>query len=783
MININQELHQNFLDFSYEANSQRAFADARDGLKPGQRACLWEMYDKKYANNKPHVKSAKISGGVIANWWPHGDTAIYETFARMSQPWINNIPEVDWHGANGSIQISGEPAASRYTEARLAKSTEDGLLFNINKHSVPMKLNFSEDAEWPEVFPAIYPRLMVNGCQGIGSTIANTWLPHNLGELVELIKEYIETGKLNYEKLAPDFPTGGIIINKNDLKPIYETGKGRVILRAKTEVQGNTILVTEVPYQTYIEPLIEQIKKLVIDNTIPDINNIVNKSDRKKLLIEIECDKDPYKVLDLLFRNSDLQKNFSANQFALIGKTPELLTLKKYLNVFIEHNILCIENEYKYDLDKAKDRLEIVQGLLKALEDIDNVIALIKASDSATDATRKLMTKYNLSERQGKAIVDMKLGRLAKLEKIELEQEASELESKINNCMSIINNTDKRRNIFLERLLSFNKKYSTPRKTELAQIEIVKASKEEKEVALIPPEKCVVVMTESGMLKRIASSSFRAQKKGGKGIKTQDDITSAVIRTNTVDSLMLFTNKGKMYRLLVNNIPEGTNTSKGTPARALVEMEANENVQTIYSIYRDTDAKFVLFITKKGLVKKTALTEYVGTKKTKGIGAITLKEGDSLASVTLINDEQLLIFSKNGYCIKFNTSEITPTGRLTAGVKGINLAIDDEVITALPIRHQEDDIAVFSSEGYGKRVALKDVSLQKRGGKGMLIYKPSDTSGYATCAQLVNDEDMVLLIGNKNSICISAQEIPVMSKVAIGNLMIKNGKILNVSKV
>ena len=301
MININQELHQNFLDFSYEANSQRAFADARDGLKPGQRACLWEMYDKKYTSNKPHVKSAKISGGVIANWWPHGDVAIYDTFARMSQSWINNIPEVDWHGANGSIQISGEPAASRYTEARLSKSAEDGLLLNINKHSVPMKMNFSEDAEWPEVFPAIYPRLMVNGCQGIGSTIANVWLPHNLGELISMIDNYITSGQLDYSNLAPDFPTGGIIINKNELKPIYETGKGKVVLRAKTEIKGNTIYITEIPYQVYVEPLIDQIKKLVIDDTITDINNIVNKSGKNKLLIEIECENNPDYVLKQLY--------------------------------------------------------------------------------------------------------------------------------------------------------------------------------------------------------------------------------------------------------------------------------------------------------------------------------------------------------------------------------------------------------------------------------------------------------------------------------------------------
>ena len=782
MIDINQELHQNFLDFSYEANSQRAFADARDGLKPGQRACLWEMYSKKYSSNKPHVKSAKISGGVVANWWPHGTTAIYETFARMSQNWINNIPEVDWHGGNGSIQISGEAAADRYTEARLSKSTEDGLLFNINKHTVPMKPNFSEDDEWPVVFPAIYPRLMVNGCQGIGSTVANVWLPHNLNELTAILENYLATGKLDFSTLAPDFPTGGILINKNDVSKMYETGKGKAIVRAKTEIKGNTIYITEIPYQVYVEPLIESIKKLMIDNTITDILNIDNKSGKNKLLIEIECEKNPAAVLMQLFKETDLQKSYSANQFALVGKTPKLLTLKQYFDIFIKHNIECIDNEYKYDLEKAKDRLEIVEGLLKALEDIDNIITLIKQSDSAAHAVTRLIEKYQMTERQAKAIVDMKLGRLAKLEKIELEQEKSELQNKIENCLSIINDADKKKNIFLERIKGFTKKYGYARRTQLIHIDEPK-NKEDKEVALIPPEKCVVVMTESGNLKRIPSTSFRAQRKGGKGVKTQDDITAAVIRTNTVDSLMIFSNKGKMYRLVVNNIPEGTNTSRGTPVRTLVEMDNEEEVSTIYSIYRDTDAKYVLFVTKKGLVKKTALSEYIGTKKSKGIGAINIKEGDALSIVSLVKDEQLVLITRLGYIIKFNMDEISATGRLSAGVKGINLSDNDEVIAALPLRHNEDKIAIFSTKGYGKKMNQNDIPLQKRAGKGVIAYKPNIVSGYASACQLVSDEDTILLIGDKTSICISASEIPETGRTAMGNIMLKGNEILSVSKV
>ena len=782
MIDINQELHQNFLDFSYEANSQRAFADARDGLKPGQRACLWEMYSKKYSSNKPHVKSAKISGGVVANWWPHGTTAIYDTFARMSQNWINNIPEVDWHGANGSIQISGEAAADRYTEARLSKSTEDGLLFNINKHTVPMKLNFSEDDEWPVVFPAIYPRLMVNGCQGIGSTVANVWLPHNLNELTEILEKYITTGELDFSNLAPDFPTGGIIINSKDVHNIYETGKGKVVLRAKADIKGNTILITEVPYQVYVEPLIDSIKKLMVDNTITDIINIDNKSGKNKLLIEIECEKNPQSVLFQLYKETDLQKSFSANQFALVGKTPKLLNLKQYFDIFIKHNIECINNEYKYELEKAKDRLEIVEGLLKALEDIDNIITLIKQSDSATHAVTRLIEKYKMSERQAKAIVDMKLGRLAKLEKIELEQESSELKDKINNCEIIINDEEKKKNIFLERIKNFTKKYGFKRRTELTHIEEPK-TREEKEIALIPPEKCVVVMTDGGSLKRIPATSFKAQRRGGKGVKTQDDITSVVIRTNTVDSLMIFTNKGKMYRLTVNNIPEGTNTSRGTPVRSLIEMEKDEDVQTIYSIYRDTDAKYVLFVTKKGMVKKTSLEEFIGTKKSKGIGAINIKEGDALSVATLIKDEQLLLFSKKGYVIRFDSSEISPSGRAAMGVKGINLSEDDELIAALPIRHNTDNIAIFTNQGYGKRVSLNEIPIQKRAGKGVIIYKPNDIGGQASAAQLVAEDDIVLIVGNKKSICLSANEISLTGRTAIGVIVLKGNEIQSVSKV
>ena len=781
MININQELSQNFLDFSYEANSQRAFADARDGLKPGQRACLWEMYSKGYSSNKPHVKSAKISGGVISSWWPHGNVAIYDTFARMSQSWINNIPEVDWHGANGSIQISGEAAADRYTEARLSKSTEDGLFVGIKKNNVPMKLNFSEDEEWPEVLPALYPRLMVNGCQGIGSTIANVWLPHSLDELAEVINEYLKTDIINYSKLAPSFPTGGIIVNKDELEPIYKTGKGKVILRAKTEIVGNNILITEIPYQIYVEPFIESVRQLILKDELTNIVNITNKSNKKQLLIEIECDANPSLVLTKLFQKTDLQKTFNANQYALIGKTPKLLNFKDYIDTFLNHNYQCIEKEYTYDLEKSKKRLEIVEGLIKALEDIDNIIALIKSSNSSKDAIINLINKYQFTENQAQAIVNMKLGRLAHLEVIELNQEKIDLTSTITNCEDVIAHLDKKKQIFIERFNAFVKKYPNPRRTQLTQLNY--NPKVEKEIVNVEPEKCVVVMTEGGTIKRIPITSFRIQKRNGKGVKSQEDITHCVIRTNTIDNLMLFTNKGIMYKLLVNDIPVGTNASAGTPISALVKMSADEQVITIYSIYRDTDAKYVLFATKQGLIKKVPLEEYTGVRKKTGVSATTLHDGDNLANVSLIKDEQLIVLTKNGYAIKINSNELGTSSRIAMGVKAINLTEGDEVACVLPIRDATDYFGIFARNGFSKKINLSELPLQKRAGRGIVVYKPTVETGKIIDASLINDTDNLFICGDKKNICISAKDIVCSGRTAIGTSVIRNEKIKKVTKI
>ena len=770
-IELTKELSQNFLDFSHEVNYQRAFADARDGLKPGQRACLWEMYKRGYKSSKPHVKSAKISGGVIANWWPHGDTAIYETFARMSQKWINNIPEIDWHGANGSVQISGEPAASRYTEARLTKLVEEGMLSNINKNNVPMKPNFSDDDEWPVVFPSIFPRLMVNGCQGIGSTIANVWLPHSFVEVANIINNYISTGNIDYDNIAPSFPSGGVIINKKELPIIYKTGKGKVVLRGKAEIKDNYIIITEIPYQVYVEPLIEEIKKYAIEEENSGIEDVVNKSS-KNIHIEIECSSNPANVLKKLYSKTNLQKSFNANQYALTDKgVPALLTLKDYLNIYVNHNIKCIINEVKFDLDKAIDRLEIVNGLLRALEDIDNIIALIKGSENATAAKENLIKKYQFTENQAKAILAMRLSSLAKLEKVELEQEAKELENKIKDLKDILANKNRQKDILKSRLADLVKKYGDARRTELTHIEV---KPEDKIIEEVTPEDCVVILSQTGDIKRVPKNSFKVQRKNGKGVKTKNDVIMSTISTNTIDNLLLFTKKGKMFKIIVDEVPVGTNASKGVHVGTLINMDQDDEVIAITSLARSNTAKYVVFFTKQGLMKKTLLDEYTKVKRSTGIAAIKINDGDSIANVEFINEEDILVITKDGMSIHFESKNVNPIGRVAAGVKTIKLDENDEVVVGLPIHSDNDTVAIFSTKGYGKKTSIKEFTVQGRGGKGLVIYKPSAVYGQIAGATIISDNDTILLTGQPNSICIAATDLPLLTRTSFGNIMVKS---------
>ena len=769
------ELGLNFIEYAVAVNSDRAIPDAKSGLKPVAKRILYGAYDCGFSSSKPHVKCANIVGNVMAEWHPHGDSSIYGALVRLSQPWVMRYPLIDFHGSNGNIDGDG-PAAYRYTEARLSKFTEEGLLAGIKKKNVDFIPNYSETKDEPVTLPAIFPNLLCNPNAGIGVAMACSWACHNLNEVADAIYAYMDGEEPMLP--GPDFPTGGLIINKNDIPNIMRTGHGSVKIRGKYNIEGNNIVFYEIPYGVGTEALMNQIGEAADSEKIKGIVDIRNESNKKGYRLVIECDKkaSALTIVNKLFAETNLQTSFSYNQVALIDKTPTELNLKDCIKIYIEHNLECIKKEAQFDLEKASKRYEVVEGLLRALEDIDNIIALIKSSDNSKHAEQNLIEKYNFTENQAKAICAMKLGSLAKLEAVELNTEKADLAKIISDKNILINEETARLGELRTRLMAFVAKYGDPRRTELAQIEV---PKEEKEIEYVEPEKCVVVMTESGLIKRVPTASFRTQNRNTKGVKTQDDITNAVIRTNTIDNLMIFTNKGKMYRLLVDNIPVGTNKSQGVPINSLVSMDGDEIATTMYSLYRDTDAKYVLFITETGLVKKTALEEFTKTKKKTGIAAIKIKEGDKLASVSLIKDEDIILLTKNGQGIRFKSSEINPSGRVAMGVKGITLKPEDKVVAGLVVRHDTDDLAIFAENGLAKKIKLTELVSQKRAGKGVIVYKNNNIAS----ATLITSGDRILVCGTKTSLCVAADDIPEMGRTSIGNQIIKGSQVLSVSKV
>ena len=773
-----KELGTNFIEYAVAVNTDRAIPDATSGLKPVARRILWSSFENGRTFSKPHVKAARIVGDVMGAYHPHGDSSIYGALVRLSQNWIMRYPLIDWHGNNGNIAGDGA-AHMRYTEARLSKLAEEGMLNGLKKRNVDFIPNYSEDAEEPVTLPSIFPNLLCNPNTGIGVAMACNWLPHNLGEVAQAIYDYID----NKEPMlpGPDFPTGGIIINKNDIPNILRTGHGSVKVRGKYKVEGQNLVFYELPYGVSTENLLSEIGVVCDNKEIEGISDIRDESNKKGLRIVICCQKgfDPDSIAKKLFLKTNLQTSISYNQVALINKTPTELNLKQCIKIYIDHNVDCLKKEINFDLEKATSRFEIIGGLLVALEDIDNVITLIKTSESAAAAKEKLMSKYGISENQAKAILDMKLSKLAKLEKIELENEKKDLINKINELRVLLKSEELQIAEIRKRLESIVKKYGDARRTELTQIDI---KPEEKEIETVTPEDVVVILSQTGEIKRVAKSSFRTQRKGGKGVKSEDDAVLDTIATNTIDTLLVFTDTGKMYRLLVDNVPAGTNASKGVRIGTLINLEPNEKVIAITSLERKNNKKYVIFITKKGLFKKTLLEEYTKTKRSTGIQAINIKDGDSIANIELMDEEDMIIVTKKGMSIHFETKDIASIGRVTAGVKAIKLADDDEVLAGLPVRNNSDTIAVFSSLGCAKRTELSEFPLQGRGGKGVVIYKITPGTGEIIGAAMVSDNDNVLLVG-KTSICISAQDIPVLGRPATGNIMIKNGNLTSIVRL
>ena len=773
------ELSTNFIEYAVAVNTDRALPDARSGLKPVATRILYGAYDGGRISSKPHVKCARIVGDVMGKFHPHGDSSIYGALVRLAQPWALRYPLIDFHGNMGNIDGDG-PAASRYTEARLSKLSELGLLQGLKKNCVDFIPNYDETDEEPVTLPAIFPNLLCNPNTGIGVAMACNWLPHNLTEVANAIYAYMDGEEVTLP--GPDFPTGGIIINKNDIPTIMKTGHGSVKVRGKYNIEKQNVIFYEIPYGTKTEDLLNEIGKASDEKVIEGIADIRNESNKKGLRIVIECEKGvaPEVVVKKLFAKTNLQTSISYNQVALIDKTPTELNLVDCIKIYVEHNIECIVREAKFDLKKAQDRLEIVEGLLKALEDINNIIALIKKSASAAAAKVELMNKYNFTEPQAKAILDMKLAKLANLEKIELEDEKLGLKKTISWLRALISQPFTQQQELRNRLKAIVDKFGDARRTELIQID---TSPEDKEIAEVTPEDCVVIVTKSGDVKRVASKNLRVQNRNGKGVKSEEDAVLDSISTNTIDTLMVFTDKGKMYRLLVDEIPVGTNASKGVRLGTLINMEPDEKVAAVTSLYRESNAEYVVFFTKKGLIKKTYLSEYTKVKRSTGIAAINIKEGDSLANVTFLKDENVIVVTKKGMAIQFATSDINPIGRATSGVRAIKLSEGDEVLVGLPVHNEKDQLAVFSEYGLGKKTKLEELPTQGRAGKGLYIYKATPSTGDIAGVTLISDDDNILLVGKPNSICISAKDVPEYSRVSMGNMMVKGSHIISVVKL
>ena len=787
-VDILDESKESFLTYAAEVLTDRAIPAAEDGLLSAQRKLLWTMEDYLKMDSKGKTKKCNaIVGSTLATSYFHGDISCYGVLCKMSQEYLMRYPLVTGQGSLGTQENNDMVASSRYTEAKPSKYT-DIMMLDFKKNVVPLKETYNGEFMEPVVLPSLFPNAICNGRQAIGISMSHNSLPHNLSEVCDGIIAYIKNNKITIDELmeyikGPDFPLENIIINSKDIKSAFATGHSSTSLKVRGvyEIKGQTITFTTIPYRTYRNKIKEQLEKNVdiFDEILEDFND-ESSLGKNKLVFTAKKGVLPEVVVNKLFALTDLQTTLSYNMNYIVNGTPKMCSMLDLIKAYVTHQINVLLAATNFDKDKAEKRAHILEGLLIVIKDIDKAIKLIRESLNTTEAKEKLIKEFNIDEIQAKAVLDMKLGKLTKLDKNDLIKELEEKKAIIAECNKIINEEEYRNLKLIDKITDLKNKYGDERRTQLLNIEV---PKEEKEIAEVVPEDVVVVMTQTGLVKKVPMSTFRVQRKGGKGVKTHDDAILEVIKTNTVDTLMLFSTKGKMYRIVVDKIPNGTNASKGTPINNLIELEKDENIAAVTSLHRKTNAKFVVFITKNGMFKKTYLEEYMKTKRNTGIAAINLKEDDSVVNITFLEDEEIIYITKNGMSIRFETKDIAPVGRVTMGVKGIKLNEGDEVIKALPVHKKTDTIAVFTETGLGKKTKLEEFPIQGRGGKGTYIYKPTPESGSLVGAEMLSDEDKLLLIGNYSTICISATDVPIIGKAGLGNKMIKNNRIMSVVKL
>ena len=781
-VDLKKTMEESYIDYAMSVIASRALPDVRDGLKPVQRRVLFSMIELNNGPDKPHRKCARIVGDTMGKYHPHGDSSIYGALVNMAQEWSTRYPLVDGHGNFGSVDGDGA-AAMRYTEARLSKISME-MLADINKNTVDFSPNFDETEKEPTVLPARYPNLLVNGTSGIAVGMATNIPPHNLKEIIAAVVKIIdniveENRDTEIEEIlkivkGPDFPTGATILGTRGIEEAYRTGRGKIRVRAVTNIETlpngkSQIIVTELPYLVNKARLIEKIADLVKETKIDGITALNDHSSREgmRICIELRRDVNANVLLNKLYKHTQLQDTFGVIMLALVNNQPKVMNLMEILKHYLAHQEDVVTRRTQYDLNKARERAHILEGLLKALDNIDEVIRIIRGSENTQVAKARLMERFTLSDAQAQAIVDMRLRTLTGLEREKLEAEYKELMDRIRRLEAILADRNLLLRVIREEILAISEKYGDERKTAIGFDEFDISMED-----MIPNENTVITMTKLGYIKRMTVDNFRSQNRGGKGIKgmqtIEDDYIDELLMTTTHHYLMFFTNMGKVYRLKAYEIPEAGRTARGTAIINLLQLQAGEKITAVLSLKDYSQGQYLFMATKSGIVKKTPIQDYANVRKT-GLAAISLKDDDELIEVKFTdNKKDIILVTKYGQCIRFKDTDVRSTGRVSMGVRGINLSDGDEII-GMQLCSQGDYLLIASEKGMGKRTSMSEFSVQNRGGKGVKCYKITEKTGNVVGVKAVNDDNEVMMITTEGIITrIACSDISILGRITSG---------------
>ena len=781
-VDLKKTMEESYIDYAMSVIASRALPDVRDGLKPVQRRVLFSMIELNNGPDKPHRKCARIVGDTMGKYHPHGDSSIYGALVNMAQDWSTRYPLVDGHGNFGSVDGDGA-AAMRYTEARLSKISME-MLADINKNTVDFAPNFDETEKEPTVLPARYPNLLVNGTSGIAVGMATNIPPHNLKEIIAAVVKIIdniveENRDTEIEEIlkivkGPDFPTGATILGTRGIEEAYRTGRGKIRVRAVSNIETlpngkSQIIVTELPYLVNKARLIEKIADLVKEKKIDGITALNDHSSREgmRICFELRRDVNANVLLNKLYKHTQLQDTFGVIMLALVNNQPKVMNLMEILKHYLAHQEEVVTRRTQYDLNKARERAHILEGLLKALDNIDEVIRIIRGSENTQVAKARLMERFELSDAQAQAIVDMRLRTLTGLEREKLEAEYKELMARIRRLEAILADRNLLLRVIREEILAISEKYGDERKTAIGFDEFDISMED-----MIPNENTVITMTKLGYIKRMTVDNFRSQNRGGKGIKgmqtIEDDYIDELLMTTTHHYLMFFTNMGKVYRLKAYEIPEAGRTARGTAIINLLQLQAGEKITAVLSLKDYSQGQYLFMATKSGIVKKTPIQDYANVRKT-GLAAISLKDDDELIEVKFTdNKKDIILVTKYGQCIRFKDTDVRSTGRVSMGVRGINLSDGDEII-GMQLCSQGDYLLIVSEKGMGKRTSMSEFSVQNRGGKGVKCYKITEKTGNVVGVKAVNDDNEVMMITTEGIIIrISCSDISILGRITSG---------------